>query len=217
MRYAISDHYTAYKPKDEIYSDDEELFSEEYELVLSNLVTLTGQGKIKWRCTSSLPLDDIVHDSSAKLRLVSEFYVDTRYNQNPIRLNMQAIIDLPSGRGDLLLSAKAHRSSEDKYFTALSERHPNYYHQRIASLKERYKTDTVMQLFDLIIPTIADSPAVEKGFNIPAFCHKYADSIENNRLYQLAKILHQNHDALNFYRCVFDTLHREYLYEKFGL
>lgn len=215
MKYKIEDQYKIPKSTSVTYSDENEIYVEENELAISNLLDLTKQNKINWTCNHYLPIDDMSSDVNTRVYLWQSFYVETVFNNHVIKLDMTEVITLPSGRGNLGLTYKPDWNIDCSYDVMLSEKYKNYEYQRIKNIAERYKTDTLIQLFNLIVPSIVDSEQVKKGFNMPTAHIKRPNSIEENKLYKLSKILRQNKKALDFHKCIFDVEYRESLFKNY--
>ena len=217
MVYRITDHYKPYHVKAPKYSDEEILFVEESEAAISNLLDLTLKNKISWTCTHYMPVDDMPADTQTRLYLWHSFDVETDYNGQHIILDMGEIITLPSGRGDLSLEYKPMWYKDYTYDTRVSDRFLNFDRFRLSCLNNLCSLDSVTQLFDLIIPNVMDSPAIQKGFEMKAVYSEKPPCIQNHPMYILAKHLREDKRALDFHKCIFDLNYRKLLYNEYHI
>lgn len=221
MRYQIKDHYYIGNQNNDQLSeqiDDPELISEEKEVVINNLIKLTNDRKILWKCTHYLPIHFIFEDNPNHLYIRQSFDVETTYNTKKIKLELTEELLLPVGRGDLILGYETELFGLSKGTISLSLNDETFDTRNLRYISQHYSTDNITLLYNSIVPLVVESEAVKAGNKMSIeWGDNFSKKIQNNKVFRLCHFLWKDKRALDFHKCILDIQHRELLYQEYGI
>lgn len=196
--------------------EEELLFTEEMELALINLATLTRQGTVRWNCTHCNPLAlmPTQDDRYAYISLILQ--AEAKHNGHTFSLELTDSIDIPSGRGNLSVIFAPDWVATEAYSTSLSD-FSKYENCPTWELLNCFQNKPLVLIADAVFPQLETSQVVidakPKGdFRLDL----YPPHIANSPITMLSKMLHEAGRLTDFHRCVLDMDYRSKLIKENG-
>ncbi len=157
-------------------------------------------------------------DTKKSAYLTQCYVVKTKFNNNPIELQISDTVIVPEGYVDLDIMDPELSLSPLMTLCSLTYKYNTFCQPTTEEMLQTYRSDDITKLFDLIVAQTESSPCInDPTCTIKFYTEGYHSSVVNSPITRLGQCLHDQNRSTDFHKMVLDLDYRNKLYAEFNI